>query len=463
MHDEPISGHLAYLRTYLKVKNHYYWPTMRKDIKEYCTACEVCIANTNSTLRAFLFPHELAKFPFQVIGIDFLGPIQPVSPNGNNCICVITDYFTKYVIAVALPDQTARTTAECVYKHVVLTHGPPLAIVSDRGPNFTSGLFKYFCKQLNIEQRFTTAYNPASNGETERFNRTLTTMLRKELVDGQHHNWEDVLGEICFAYRASVHSSTNESPYYMMHGRDCNFPINKILGAVPEAVPSSGGYVDKLLERLRYSFHRAREENEKARERQRQQYNKRAKVFNYKPGDRVLLDVRVVQKGDNRKFTSKFRGPYRVVKVYPNRTVDIADNSYNCQLVHCNRLKPLYETMLWMDDPIPDIESSVETRDRFRKHIATQTNTEKQQESENDYEHDVTEQNNIMEDTEGESSESQSDATSTPPSVTLQTVDDMVPEHTCDTPTETCVSSKNLPRLRARSTIRPKTRLIAEI
>ncbi|KZR95976.1 Uncharacterized protein APZ42_009944, partial [Daphnia magna] len=100
----------------------------------------------------------------------------------------------------------------------------------DRGPNFTSGLFKYFCKQLNIEQRFTTAYNPASNGETERFNRTLTTMLRKELVDGQHHNWEDVLGEICFAYRASVHSSTNESPYYMMHGRDCNFPINKILG-----------------------------------------------------------------------------------------------------------------------------------------------------------------------------------------------------------------------------------------
>jgi transposase InsO family protein len=32
---------------------------------------------------------------------------------------------------------------------------------------------RYFCKKLNIEQRFTTAYNPASNGETERFNRTI--------------------------------------------------------------------------------------------------------------------------------------------------------------------------------------------------------------------------------------------------------------------------------------------------
>lgn len=60
-----------------------------------------------------------------MIGIDFLGPIQPVSPNGNNCTCVITGYFTKCVIAVALPDQTVRTMAECVYKHVVLTQGPP--------------------------------------------------------------------------------------------------------------------------------------------------------------------------------------------------------------------------------------------------------------------------------------------------------------------------------------------------
>jgi transposase InsO family protein len=101
---------------------------------------------------------------------------------------------------------------------------------------------RYFCKKLNIEQRFTTAYNPASNGETERFN-SMTTILRKELVDGHHDDWEDVLGEVCFAYRSSIHSSTNESPYYMCFGRYVNFPINKILGAVPDPVPSSN-YVD---------------------------------------------------------------------------------------------------------------------------------------------------------------------------------------------------------------------------
>ena len=174
MHDSPLSGgHLAFLRTYLKIKTNYYWQTILPDIKEYCRTCETCIANSKSKLRAYLFPHELAKAPFQIIGIDFLGPISPISPNGNNCICVMTDYFTKFVTAVALPDQTARTTAECIYKNIVLMHGPPLALVSDRGPNFTSKLMKYFCQKLNIEQRFTTSYNPASNGETERFNRTM--------------------------------------------------------------------------------------------------------------------------------------------------------------------------------------------------------------------------------------------------------------------------------------------------
>ncbi|XP_045023874.1 uncharacterized protein LOC123468657 [Daphnia magna] len=256
---------------------------MRKDILEYCQACEICTANMTSTYRALLHPHELAKAPFQVIGMDFLGPITPVSPNGNSYILVITDYFSRWVEAVALKDQTAQTTAECVYKTIIVRHGMPKAIVSDRGTNFTSKLFRYFCKKLKVDQRLTTAYNPASN-----------------------------------------------------------------------------------------AFQRVREETEKARNRQREQYNKRAKEKKYVVGDKVLLDIRVVKDGDSRKFTSKYKGPYRVVKVYNNSTVDIADSSYVCQRTHVNRLKPLYETMLWKTEPCPPIENPSDFENRFRKSIATQ-------------------------------------------------------------------------------------------
>ncbi len=141
MHGGLMGSHLAFLRTYLKIKNNHYWPNMRKEIHEYCKACEKCTANSKSTLKAYLHPHDLAKAPFQVIGIDFLGPITP--NYGNKHILVITDYFSRWVEAVALKDQKALTTAKCVFDTVVSRHGMPTAIVSDRGTNFTSNLFRY--------------------------------------------------------------------------------------------------------------------------------------------------------------------------------------------------------------------------------------------------------------------------------------------------------------------------------
>ena len=145
-HDELTSGHLAFSRTYLKIKNHYYWPTMRKDIKEYCTTCPVCIANTRSPFRTLFHPHELATAPFQVLGMGFLGPITPVSPYGNSYI--ITDYFSKWVEVAALPDYLAQTTCDAFYRLIMQRHGPPKTIVSDRGSNFTSKLFCSFVESL---------------------------------------------------------------------------------------------------------------------------------------------------------------------------------------------------------------------------------------------------------------------------------------------------------------------------
>jgi hypothetical protein len=178
-------------------------------------------------------------------------------------------------------------------------------------------------------------------------------MLRKELVGDAHSNWEEPIDSLLFAYRSSIHSSTKESPYYIVHGRDPNITINEFLNAAPRTDKSPSNYVGGLANRLRYSFQRVAEESAKARERQREQYNKRAKEFNDKVDVRVLLDIRVVKTGDSRKLTSKYRGPFRIIKVYSNKTVDIADKTYVSQWVHVNCLKPFYETMLWQQEPRP--------------------------------------------------------------------------------------------------------------
>jgi transposase InsO family protein len=140
-----------------------------------------------------------------------MGPIKPHSPLGNCHILVITDYFTKWIEVVPLANTTALAKAKVLMDRIILYHGPPRTLVTERGSNFTSQFFTSLCKTLQIIYLKTTAYHPQSNGRTERFNRTMAEMLRKYLEQG-FSKWEDALGPIAFAYRNSVHSSTNETP-----------------------------------------------------------------------------------------------------------------------------------------------------------------------------------------------------------------------------------------------------------
>ena len=98
----------------------------------------------------------------------------------------------------------------------------------------------------------------------------------------------------------------------MLYGRDANLPINNFLEAMTAPMASPSDYVGSLFERLQMTFQRAREENKKARERQREQNNKRAIIQDYKVGDKVLLDIKVLPHGESKKFVSKFQGPYRI-------------------------------------------------------------------------------------------------------------------------------------------------------
>jgi hypothetical protein len=56
------------------------------------------------------------KGPWYHLGIDFVGPIQPTSTEGNRYILTISDYFTKFVEAVALPNKSAVGVAQVLFK-----------------------------------------------------------------------------------------------------------------------------------------------------------------------------------------------------------------------------------------------------------------------------------------------------------------------------------------------------------
>ncbi|KAK3562613.1 hypothetical protein QTP86_002339, partial [Hemibagrus guttatus] len=68
---------------------------------------------------------------------------------------------------------TAMETAQSLFHHVFRVYGIPEDIVSDRGTQFTSQVWKDFCKQLDINVSLTSGYHPQSNGQVERLNQEI--------------------------------------------------------------------------------------------------------------------------------------------------------------------------------------------------------------------------------------------------------------------------------------------------
>ncbi|CAF5223601.1 unnamed protein product, partial [Rotaria magnacalcarata] len=115
-HGDPLSGHFGVQRTYLKIKNRYWWPNMKQSIIQYIKSCLPCqqynISRTKKPGR--LQPIPPPEGPFQLIGMDYCGPFKQ-TPRGNQYVLCLTDYFTRWVVAVAVPDCSAKTTAEALF------------------------------------------------------------------------------------------------------------------------------------------------------------------------------------------------------------------------------------------------------------------------------------------------------------------------------------------------------------
>ena len=98
---------------------------------------------------------------------------------GKYTILTIVDGFSKVVHFMALAKLPSATeTADLDIEHVVRIHEIPLDIVSDRGPQFTSRVWKEFCRALGATASLSSSHPPQSNGQTERANQDLETALR---------------------------------------------------------------------------------------------------------------------------------------------------------------------------------------------------------------------------------------------------------------------------------------------
>lgn len=158
----------------------------------------------------------------------------------------------------------------------------------------------------------TSPYHPQSDGQVQRFNRTLLDMLATTAKD-HPWSWEDHLSKVCFAFNTSVHSTTRFTPFYLMFGQQAVLPVDLMFGPVQRSVEPSE-YAAHLKYALEDAYERVRECTGMKQLRQKQLYDKRAHGQPHEVGALAWLHQLVVPRGCSKKLHHPWTGPYRVVK-----------------------------------------------------------------------------------------------------------------------------------------------------
>ena len=113
-HDHMLAGHLGIAKTIARIKRHYIWKGLKRDVVIHVTSCILCarrkaIGATKAPLQPLPPVYEI----WERIAIDIVGPVQE-SRKGYRYILVISDYASRFVMTIPMKDQKAHTVARCL-------------------------------------------------------------------------------------------------------------------------------------------------------------------------------------------------------------------------------------------------------------------------------------------------------------------------------------------------------------
>ena len=109
------------------------------------------------------------------------------------------------------------------------------------------------CSKVSVQvtKTRTTPYRPCSNGQVERYSRTILVMIRCYL-DKDQRNWDDDLQLLASTYHSTVNRQTCFTPNRLMHGREVLQPVDVMLGMTEANLSNlfSHEYVNHLAHTL---------------------------------------------------------------------------------------------------------------------------------------------------------------------------------------------------------------------
>nr|GFA27091.1 putative reverse transcriptase domain-containing protein [Tanacetum cinerariifolium] len=283
-------------KMYQDMKKLYWWPNMKADIATYVSKCLTC-----AKVKA---EHQ--------------------RPSGLE-----TDPMDKL--------------ARIYLKEVVMRHGIPVSIISDRDPRFASNFWMSLQNALGTRLDMSTTYHPEIDGQSERTIQTLEDMLRACAIDFGK-GWVNHLPLVKFSNNNSYHASIKAAPFEALYGR--KFQIKQRMQA--------------------------------ARDRHKSYADFKRKPMEFQVGDKVIVKVSpwkgVVPFGKRGKLNLRYVGPFKVLEEIrkvayklelPKELSRVHNTFYVSNLKKCHADKPSAVMLdgLHFDDNLYFVEDPVEIMD----------------------------------------------------------------------------------------------------
>ena len=217
------------------ISTYFYWPGLYRDVLHYVENCGICFRCKRKGISVKKGPMKLfpATRPGEIVQIDLVGPLS-TTKEGYTYFVTVIDRFSRYMELLPIRDMEALTVALAFHNKWFCKFGAPSVILSDRGSQFTSKIWKSLLKIIGTKRKLTTAYYPQCNGLAERYNRFVKERLN--MIGVQYEldfvskrdcdSWANYLDSIAFRHNLTPIRSTRIPP------------IQHILGYLPNVLGS---------------------------------------------------------------------------------------------------------------------------------------------------------------------------------------------------------------------------------
>ena len=143
---------------------------MKKDVVRFVEKCLTCqqVKAEHQRPVGTLQPLEIPEWKWEQITMDFVSRLLR-NPTNHDSIWVIVDRLTKtaHFIPILMTYSIDRL-AKLYVPHRVWLHKVPKSIVSDRDTRFTSKFWQSLKNALGTRLRFSSAFHPQTDGQSER-------------------------------------------------------------------------------------------------------------------------------------------------------------------------------------------------------------------------------------------------------------------------------------------------------